>query len=101
MVRKSLFKRDFVEKLPWNYSGFVVVGAGLSRTGTTSMRAALGYLLAGACYHLLNHDSADEYDVAFWHKAMDGETTKQDWIEFFEGRGFRSAVDMPSNLFYK
>lgn len=30
-----------------NYSGFVVFGAGLPRTGTMSLRAALGQLLQG------------------------------------------------------
>ena len=31
-----------------NYAGFVVIGAGLPRTGTSSLRAALGHLL-GKC----------------------------------------------------
>ena len=35
-----------------NYSGFVLVGAGLPRTGTTSLRAALAILLDGACHHM-------------------------------------------------
>ena len=37
-----------------NYSGFVVIGAGLPRTGTMSLRAALGILLDGACHHMLD-----------------------------------------------
>ena len=35
-----------------NYTGFVLVGAGLPRTGTTSLRAALAILLDGACHHM-------------------------------------------------
>ncbi len=39
--------RDYVndEQKP-NYDGFVVIGAGLPRTGTMSMRAALGQVIS-------------------------------------------------------
>jgi hypothetical protein len=37
-----------------NYSGFVVIGAGLPQTGTSSLRVALAKLLNGACYHMVN-----------------------------------------------
>ena len=43
---KSLYKDN-----P-NYSGFVVIGAGLPRTGTLSTRHALSYLLNGPIYHM-------------------------------------------------
>ena len=35
-----------------NYEGYVVIGAGLPRTGTASMRCALSMLLNGPVYHM-------------------------------------------------
>ena len=26
---------------------------------------------------------------------------KEDWVEHFEGRGFRASVDAPSDMFYR
>ena len=45
---------DYAELQKKNHSGFVVIGAGLPRTGTMSLRAALGVLLDGACHHMLD-----------------------------------------------
>ena len=35
-----------------NFDGYVVIGAGLPRTGTLSMKTALEKLLNGPCYHM-------------------------------------------------
>ena len=35
-----------------NYDGFIVIGAGLPRTGTLSLQTALTQLLKGPCYHM-------------------------------------------------
>ena len=45
---------EYAELQKKNHSGFVVIGAGLPRTGTMSLRAALGVLLDGACHHMLD-----------------------------------------------
>ena len=45
---------EYAELQKKNHSGFVVIGAGLPRTGTMSLRAALGILLDGACHHMLD-----------------------------------------------
>ena len=45
---------DYVELQEKNDSGFVVIGAGLPRTGTMSLRAALNVLLVGACHHMVD-----------------------------------------------
>jgi hypothetical protein len=50
---------DPVDVQPKNYDGFVVIGAGLPRTGTMSLRGALGILLDGACHHMFNVLEAD------------------------------------------
>ena len=45
---------EYAELQKKNNSGFIVIGAGLPRTGTMSLRAALGILLDGACHHMLD-----------------------------------------------
>ena len=44
--------KDYIYKSKPNYSGYVVIGAGLPRTGTLSTRHALSYLLDGPIYHM-------------------------------------------------
>lgn len=84
-----------------NYDGFVVIGAGLPRTGTLSMKSALGTLLNGSCYHMLSvvEGSSDEPD--FWNKAIKGKVTPQEWRDFLGGRGYRAGVDYPLSRFYR
>ena len=83
---------------------FVVVGAGLPRTGTSSLREALAILLEGPCYHMMSvfMSRAQDPDVEFWNALSDGGTSHpQDWREFFNQRGFRAGVDYPVSKFYK
>ena len=85
-----------------NYAGFDVIGAGLPRTGTMSMKAALGILLNGACYHLTDVASSQEVDLVHWEKSISCQNIKKsEWVNFLEGRGFRSGVDFPIALFYR
>ena len=75
-----------------------VIGAGLGRTGTMSLKLALERLLGGPCYHmseLLQKHLADH--TPYWHAAARGE--KVDWDEVF--RGYAAAVDEPASLFWK
>ena len=37
-----------------------VIGAGLGRTGTTSLKLALEFLLADSCFHFLEYKSHPE-----------------------------------------
>ena len=85
-----------------NYSGFVVIGAGLPRTGTMSTRAALSILLAGACYHMTNVGQGTKRDWDFWNRALDGDVDDpEEWVDFLQRRGFRAGVDYPTALFYR
>lgn len=86
-----------------NYEGFVVIGAGLPRTATSSLRQALGILLDGACYHMFSvfNSKPSDPDVPFWTKALVTKPRKIEWINFFEGRGYRAGVDYPVSRFYK
>ena len=72
-----------------------VIGAGLGRTGTLSLKLALEQIGLGPCYHMkevLEHPA----DVAVWQRAADGEPV--DWEGLFAG--YRSAVDFPAAAFY-
>ena len=93
----------YVEDQEPNYSGFVVIGAGLPRTGTMSLRAALGQLLDGKCYHMLEVAAGDESQQDFWEKVMknNGDIPRNEWVQFLQGKGYRAGCDFPISLFYK
>jgi Sulfotransferase domain len=73
-----------------------VIGAGLCRTGTLSLKLALESLGFGPCYHmseLLNDPSR----VKYWRELH--RTGSTDFAALFAG--FRSSVDYPGARFYK
>ena len=84
-----------------NYNGFLVIGAGLPRTGTASLRSALSLLLNGPIYHMGEVYATHGRDVPFWTEACAGLKKRDQWRDFFENRGYRGAVDFPVALFYK
>ena len=92
---------DFNKDQKPNFAGFVVIGAGLPRTGTNSLRTALNYLLDGAIYHMYQVAFGKKVDATFWEKALKRPMTKREWRDFLVGRGFRGGVDAPIALFYK
>ena len=51
-----------------NFAGFVVIGSGLPRTGTNSLRTALNILLDGAIYHMYQVAFGKKVDATFWEK---------------------------------
>jgi len=72
-----------------------VIGAGLGRTGTSSLKAALEQLLEGPCYHM-DEVARRPQDPTVWADAYEG--TTPDWEAFFDG--FTAAVDWPSAPFW-
>jgi hypothetical protein len=73
-----------------------LVGAGLGRTGTTSLKAALEQLLGGPCYHM--SEVFGRPDVAErWLRAVEGDLP--DWDELLAG--YRAAVDWPTATFWR
>lgn len=71
--------------------GLKVIGAGVGRTGTTSLCAALETLLGGRCYHM--HEVLQRPgDAPIWHSAMNGDA--QNWSDFFVD--YAAAVDWPA-----
>lgn len=71
--------------------GLKVVGAGLGRTGTHSLKIALEQLLGGTCYHMVEVFPRPEH-VPLWHAAILGE--QPDWEQMLEG--FTATVDWPA-----
>jgi hypothetical protein len=65
-----------------------VIGAGLGRTGTLSLKLALERLLDGRCYHMVElfHQPGA---VQVWDRALDGHAP--DWDQVFAG--YNAGVD--------
>ena len=73
-----------------------VIGAGLGRTGTLSLKAALEELGFAGCYHMVEV-LARKDDARTWDAAVRGEAV--DWDRLLAG--YRATVDVPSCLFYR
>lgn len=74
-----------------------VIGAGLGRTGTMSLKLALERLGFGPCYHMKEVFQRLDAHVPVWNRAADGEAV--DWDALFAD--FRAAVDHPAAVFYR
>lgn len=72
-----------------------VIGAGLGRTGTLTLKTALEMLGFGPCHHMLEV-FANPQQVPFWNRAADGEPVE--WEDVFAD--YRASVDWPSAHFY-
>lgn len=79
----------------------IVIGAGLPRTGTLSMKSALTILLKGKCYHMAEFLRGSQDDMDIWLNALKGDVTPQQWRTFFRKEGYVSGVDYPMSLFWK
>lgn len=73
-----------------------IVGAGLGRTGTLSLKLALEKLLGAPCYHMVEVFARPEH-IGAWHGAALGRPT--DWHALF--RGYGAVVDWPACSFYR
>ena len=71
-----------------------VIGFGVGRTGTFSLKLALEQLGFGPCHHMEEVDVRSEAQRAQWKAAAAG---KVNWEEAYAG--FRSAVDWPTAAF--
>lgn len=74
-----------------------VIGAGLGRTGTLSLKLALERVGFGPCYHMKEVFEHLDDHVPLWDQAARGEYV--DWDALFQG--YRSAVDFPVASFYR
>lgn len=75
--------------------GLEVIGAGLGRTGTLTLKLALEQLGFGPCHHMVEV-LANPQQIGFWRRAAGGEA--MEWNDVF--RSYRASVDWPSCHFY-
>jgi Sulfotransferase domain len=73
-----------------------VVGAGVGRTGTASLKLALEQLLGGRCHHMLEIFS-DPAQMQGWTDAIDGRDV--DWRGLLSG--YVAQVDWPGASFWR
>jgi hypothetical protein len=73
-----------------------VIGAGLGRTGTYSLKLALNRLGLGPCHHMEAVIENMPAQVPLWSAALTG---APDWPAIFDG--FSSTVDWPTASFYR
>lgn len=73
-----------------------VIGAGLGRTGTLSLKLALEHLGFGPCYHMLEVMGQARERLPQWIQVVRG---NPDWDTVFDG--FQSSVDYPTCYFWR
>ena len=73
-----------------------VIGAGLGRTGTLSLKLALEHLGFGPCYHMLEIMAQGSTRMPQWIGVVRG---NPDWDAIFDG--FQSTVDYPSCTWWR
>jgi hypothetical protein len=72
-----------------------VVGAGLGRTGTKSLKKALEQLTGGPCYHMFEVFEHPE-SVAMWHSVVRGGSDDLDALM----SGYTASVDWPASAYW-
>ncbi len=72
-----------------------IVGAGLGRTGTMSLKNALEKLLGAPCHHMVELFTHPE-QVKYWDSASRG--VMPDWDEVF--KGYAAMVDWPGCAYW-
>jgi hypothetical protein len=76
--------------------GLAVVGAGVGRTGTHSLKIALEQLTGGKCHHMVEM-FGNEAQVAAWTDAIEGRPV--DWNATLAD--YRAIVDWPGGAFWR
>lgn len=76
--------------------GLKVVGAGIGRTGTMSLKLALERLGVGPCHHMIEVLGNMSSQLPLWQAAVAG---RPDWNAIYAG--YESAVDWPTARFYR
>jgi hypothetical protein len=76
--------------------GLQIVGAGVGRTGTHSLKIALEQLCGGTCHHMVEMFERPD-QIAYFTAAINGEPV--DWTEVYAG--FSAMVDFPGSMFWR
>ena len=72
-----------------------VIGAGLGRTGTLSLKLALEHIGFGPCYHAMELAASVRRSLPLWNDAIGGNA---DWDAIFDG--YASTTDYPGCCFW-
>jgi len=72
-----------------------IIGAGMGRTGTASLKIALEILNIGRCYHMSEVLKNPEY-IKYWIEAAEGSA---DWDKIYSG--YSATVDNPGCNYWK
>lgn len=75
-----------------------VIGAGFGRTGTLSMKAALGKLLGAPCYHM-ESIVRSETQLGYWLEWAKDPAREPDWDRILDG--YVAGVDAPLCFFWE
>ena len=73
-----------------------VIGAGVGRTGTYSLKLAVNQLGLGPCHHMEAVLLGISAQVPLWNDVLSG---RPDWQAVYSG--FASAVDWPTACFFR
>lgn len=73
-----------------------VIGSGIGRTGTMSLKTALEQLGFGPCHHMVEVLGNMPAQLPLWQAAVAGQP---DWDAIYSG--YQSAVDWPTARFYR
>jgi hypothetical protein len=73
-----------------------VIGAGLGRTATFSLKFALEHIGLGPCYHMSEVFGSARRNVPLWLDVVRG---KPDWNAIFEG--YQSTTDYPACSYWR
>ena len=73
-----------------------VIGAGVGRTGTYSLKLAINRLGLGPCHHMEEVLHHMPVQVPLWSAALSG---RPDWSAIYHG--YESAVDWPTACFFR
>jgi hypothetical protein len=76
--------------------GLKVIGAGLGRTGTMSLKLALEHLGFGPCYHMSEVLVQARRNLPLWLAAIHG---KPDWDAIFDG--YAATTDYPACTYWR
>lgn len=75
-----------------------LIGAGLGRTGTLSLKVALERIGYGPCYHMLEIFASPER-AGHWLEQTRSGSRSHDWDAIFDG--YRATVDWPAAAFWR
>jgi hypothetical protein len=73
-----------------------VIGAGLGRTGTLSLKLALEHIGYGPCYHMSEMFGAIRREMPLWIAAGHGQA---DWDAIFDG--YQATADYPGCTYWR